>query len=458
MGGSYRPQSIQTSNSSDCLLNIPFEAYHDSPTCGPEDPGRTVEIPRAQVGPSTWRKLTSWLLFSRKHQTHSPFLLDQSLDKKKSQRSCCWRFFSRSLLVFFVMLGFIQFILLAFGIVLSFFPNEYDRAASTWKNTAPHPQSIVDASHWPTDQSREIIAVNCHSHNDYWRQIPLFSALEAGCIGVEADVWLFDDELYVGHTTSSLTSRRTLRSLYIDPLMEILEKQNPSTPFNGGVNRPPHGVFDTDPDQSVIFLIDFKTDGALTWPAVVKQLAPLRDRGYLTYFNGQDIIPGLITVVGTGNTPFDLVTANSTYRDIFFDAPLEKLVDEEDSAKATILTNKEHSTGMGQGHSGMPRAINANTFNLTNSYYASVSFKKAVGFPWPFHFTQHQMDLIRKQVRVAHQHGLKVRYWSIPGWPISLRNHIWRILAQEGVDILNVDDLAAATKTDWKIGVFDWWL
>ncbi|KAJ5227306.1 uncharacterized protein N7469_007312 [Penicillium citrinum] len=354
--------------------------------------------------------------------------------------------------------GLIQFISLAFGIVLSFFPDEYDRAASTWKNTAPHPQSIVDASHWPTDQSREIIAVNCHSHNDYWRRIPLFSALEAGCIGVEADVWLFDDELYVGHTTSSLTSRRTLRSLYIDPLLEILEKQNPSTPFNEVANRPPHGVFDTDPDQSVIFLIDFKTDGAVTWPAVVKQLAPLRDRGYLTYFNGQDVVPRPITVVGTGNTPFDLVTANSTYRDIFFDAPLEKLVDEEDPVKGTVLTTKEHSHGLGQGHSGMPRSINANTFNLTNSYYASVSFKKAVGFPWPFHFTQNQMDLIRKQVRVAHQHGLKVRYWSIPGWPISLRNHIWRILAQEGVDILNVDDLAAATKSDWKIPVFDWWL
>lgn len=361
--------------------------------------------------------------------------------------------------------GIIQFISLTFGIVLSFFPDEYDRVASTWKYGAADRIEDDASSHWPTDRSREIVAVNCHSHNDYWRPIPLFSALQAGCVGIEADVWLFDEELYVGHTTSALTSRRTLRSLYIDPLVEILEQQNPVTPFHRTPDNPPHGVFDTDPGQDIVFLIDFKTDGAATWPAVVKQLAPLRDRGYLTYFNGRDIVPGPITVVGTGNAPFNLVTANSTYRDIFFDAPLERLVvDDDDDDKAdedlvrvSSAPAKGRSTSLGQGHSGMPDTLKSNTFNLTNSYYASVSFKKAVGFPWPFHFTDNQMETIRKQVRVAHRHGLKVRYWSIPGWPLSLRNHIWRILAQEGVDMLNVDDLAAATKGDWKIPIFDWW-
>lgn len=350
--------------------------------------------------------------------------------------------------------GVIQFISLAFGIALSFFPDEYDRAASIWKHgVADHIEG--DASHWPTDRSREIIAVNCHSHNDYWRKIPLFSALQAGCVGVEADVWLFDEELYVGHTTSSLSSRRTLRSLYIDPLVEILNQQNPATPFRRILDTPVRGVFDADPNQSVVLLIDFKTDGAATWPAVAEELAPLRDRGYLTYFNGNEIIPGPVTVVGTGNAPFNLVTANSTYRDIFFDAPLEKLVDEDNNDEDPL---EGSSSGSGQGHTGMPDTLRPNTFNITNSYYASVSFKKAVGFPWPFHFTQRQMDIIRDQVRVAHRHGLKVRYWSVPSWPVSLRNHIWRILVQEGVDILNVDDLVTATKGDWKIPIFDWWI
>lgn len=244
--------------------------------------------------------------------------------------------------------------------------------------------------------------------------------------------------------------------MYIDPLLRILEQQNPITPFHRTISNPPHGVFDTDPEQSLILLVDFKTDGATTWPAVEAQLQPFRDRGYLTYFNGTELVPGPITVVGTGNTPFNLVTANTTYRDIFFDAPLDKLVDANESENLSGFPSWQ-TAGLGQGLSGMPESITADTFNLTNSYYASVSFKKAIGFPWPFHFSDKQMDLIRTHVRVAHQHGLKVRYWGLPGWPLSLRNHIWRILVQEGVDMLNVDDLVGATKGDWKIKIFDWW-
>ncbi|KAJ5811609.1 hypothetical protein N7474_007910 [Penicillium riverlandense] len=362
--------------------------------------------------------------------------------------------------------GIIQFISLVCGIVLSFFPDEYDRAAQNWKYLDDG-HIVEDISHWPTDISRDVIPVACHSHNDYWRRVPLYSALQAGCIGVEADVWSFDDdELYVGHTRSSLTSRRTLRSMYIDPLVTILEHQNPVNRFQSRVGRRPlNGVFDTDPSQTLILLVDFKTDGAATWRAVVKELAPLRERGYLTHFNGHEVVSGPITVVGTGNTPFDLVMANSSYRDIFFDAPLDKLVDDNGNSNSTSSAQSPSDTFMtrrspdnGQGMSGMPAVITANTFNTTNSYYASVSFKSAIGFPWPFHFTQSQMARLRTQIRVAHAHGLKVRYWSLPSWPRSLRNHIWRILVQEGVDMLNVDDLVAATKGDWKIRVFDWWL
>lgn len=38
-----------------------------------------------------------------------------------------------------------------------------------------------------------------HSHNDYWRDVPLFSALSHGVTSVEADVWLNpkDGRLYV---------------------------------------------------------------------------------------------------------------------------------------------------------------------------------------------------------------------------------------------------------------------
>lgn len=348
--------------------------------------------------------------------------------------------------------GIIQFISISCAIAIAYFPDEFDRATSHWlSRDAPAGQS-----HWPTDISRDIIPVGCHSHNDYWRRVPLFSALQAGCISVEADVWLFDNELYVGHSTSALTPERTLRSMYVDPLVEVLDRQNPITRFHPTAERPFNGVFDTDPLQTLVLLIDFKTDGPTTWAQVVEQLSPLRDRGYLTYFNGDEVVRGPITIVGTGNTPFDLVVSNSTHRDIFFDAPLDMLAEDDaqnrQDPQPKRRTAKQSTDNLGQGLSG----IGSDAFNPTNSYYASVSLKKSIGVPWPFHFTPHQMDRLRAQIRGAHSRGLKARYWALPAWPRSLRNHVWTVLVREGVDILNVDDLQSATRKEWTSTAFEW--
>ncbi|KAI1748920.1 hypothetical protein F4782DRAFT_533885 [Xylaria castorea] len=61
------------------------------------------------------------------------------------------------------------------------------------------PTSATNVSTWLSGSSQTVIPRACHSHNDYLRRIPLFTALTAGCIGVEADVWLeFDHEYTVG--------------------------------------------------------------------------------------------------------------------------------------------------------------------------------------------------------------------------------------------------------------------
>lgn len=36
------------------------------------------------------------------------------------------------------------------------------------------------------------------------------------------------------------------------------------------------------------------------------------------------------------------------------------------------------------------------------------------------------------------------RYWDQPAWPIATRNTIWATLVQEGVGLVNTDDLAEA--------------
>lgn len=217
--------------------------------------------------------------------------------------------------------------------------------------------------------------------------------------------------------------------------MEILTHQNPASPsIDGGLGALPEddddatngtssrGVFDTDPTQTLTLLVDVKTAGPATWAAVVAQLAPLRERGWLSFYADGVVHTRAVTVVGTGNTAFADVVANETYRDYFFDAPLHKLAD----------------VGVEE------------TYDPTNSYYASVSFGATIGAPWMGRLGAEQVERIRRQVRAAHARGLKARYWDLPSWPVSTRNRIWDLLVQEGVDMLNVDDVKGAARRRWK--------
>lgn len=272
--------------------------------------------------------------------------------------------------------------------------------------------------------------------------MPLYDALAAGCTSVEADVWLSGNDLFVGHSQKSLTKERTLETLYIDPIISILLNQNtPSqvdslnSTSSGNISPSAanlNGVFSTSPMTPLILLIDMKTDGPSTFPAVLSHLEPLRSRGWLTHFDGSTVVRGLITVVGSGNTPFSLVVANTTYRDIFYDAPLEDLWGDD----PTPVTDYDN-------------LLTGANYNAENSYYASVSFQEEIGKLWHGMLTPQQVLKIRGQVRGAVERGLKARYWDTPGWPVGRRDHVWDVLMREGVGALNVDDLEDAKERNW---------
>jgi hypothetical protein len=285
------------------------------------------------------------------------------------------------------------------------------RIIKTWKSPA---DSVAALSPWPEDFSQGITPVQCHSHNDYWRSVPLYEAIAAGCTGVEADIWLEGSDLLVGHKKRSLSPDRTLKSLYIDPLIKILSNLNANSSANSSA-----GIFDVDPTTSLSLVIDIKSDGDATWPILLDQLAPLRSGGWLSHWNGtsKTLVRGPVTVVGTGNTVFDLVVAEED-RYVFFDAPLNDLA----------------------GNS---------TYTLENSYYASVSLKKAVGVVWPWGPTDDQKQAMQKMISAASERGLLSRFWNIPSWPVSLRMSLWRFLVDSGVGMLNVDDVVEATRWNW---------
>lgn len=228
-------------------------------------------------------------------------------------------------------------------------------------------------------------------------------------------------------------------------------------------------MFDTDPSQTLVLLIDFKNEATELYDELVKQLSPLRQDGLLTYFNGTAIIKNPITIVVTGDAPFELVVANETYRDLFFDAPLQDLADlSYDWPNPNRTPGYGHSAGPAHRSPTMAddtritttrRVPNSDpdSFTWKNSYYSSTSFTSAVGSIKGSRLSQLQLQILRAQIHGAHRRGLRARYWDVPSWPTGLRNHIWHILIREGVDVLSVDDLIGATRRDWRKRK-GWWI
>ncbi|KAF2269308.1 hypothetical protein CC78DRAFT_277062 [Lojkania enalia] len=270
-----------------------------------------------------------------------------------------------------------------------------------------------DLYKYPTDLTRGIVPIPVHSHNDYWRDVPFYSGLSYGAISIEADVWLINGTLYVGHEVSALTDERTLESLYIKPILDTLQRQNPITKFSPTPTY--NGVFDTSSDQTIYLFIDLKTSGPETWTVVLDALAPLKDAGYLSTYDGETFDEKPVTVIGTGNTPIWAVQ-NAIPRFAFYDAPL---------------------------------ALLSSTFSNVTSFdspIASTNFEAVFGSIKGLEFNKTQAEKLEEQVSVAHEKGIKARYWNTPAWPVGTRNAVWRTLWEGGADLINADDLKGASQ------------
>ncbi|CAJ2509753.1 Uu.00g056530.m01.CDS01 [Anthostomella pinea] len=250
---------------------------------------------------------------------------------------------------------------------------------------------------WPFDSLDDVLPVAVHSHNDYTnQQIPVFQALSAGCVSIEADVWLVDGDVSIGHKEPAVG--RTLGKQYVEPLKAILD-------HNGG------SVYKANTTQGFSLLVDFKSKDDETLDAVVKALDPLRQADYLSKVVDGKFQEKQVTVVASGDAPFDRISKFDGIpgKDVFYDAKLTDL-DKED-------------------------------YNTLNSYWASAQFGKAArGDVENQRLSGDQTGKIEAQVKAAHDKGLKVRYWDLPG------DYIWEQLSALGVDRLNADDMSATAR------------
>ncbi|WP_373513139.1 alkaline phosphatase [Persicitalea sp.] len=102
---------------------------------------------------------------------------------------------------------------------------------------------------------------NAHSHNDYEQERPFQAAYQLGFGSVEADVFLQDGELYVAHNKDDIKPERTLKALYLEPILQKIS-ENKGWPYAG--------------HREIQWLIDIKNTGPATLSALQKMLEPHR--------------------------------------------------------------------------------------------------------------------------------------------------------------------------------------
>src|SRR5437763_12400645 len=136
--------------------------------------------------------------------------------------------------------------------------------------------------------------IHAHAHNDYEHKRPLLDALDNGFCSVEADVYLRNGQLLIGHTEQDLRPERTLEKLYLDPLRERIRAEGGRV-YRGG--------------PTVYLLIDVKTEGKSTYQALHPVLVRYGD--ILSTFDNGKFEQKAVTVVISGNRAPELLAAQT---------------------------------------------------------------------------------------------------------------------------------------------------
>ncbi|WP_372411117.1 phosphatidylinositol-specific phospholipase C/glycerophosphodiester phosphodiesterase family protein [Streptomyces luteireticuli] len=234
---------------------------------------------------------------------------------------------------------------------------------------------------------------HAHAHNDYEHPHPLTDALGHGFDSVEADIWFVDGQLLVAHDAGRLDPRRTLESLYLDPLLRRV--------------RANHGRVYRGYDLSLQLLIDIKTPGDPTYRALSRHLQ--RYHEMLTVAADGRVRRGAVTAVVSGDRGARAPMAAERVRHAFYDGRLDDL------------------------GTGVP-----------------ASFIPLVSDDWGRHFAwrgvgpipEHERTRLRRITATARREGRQVRFWATPDAPGPAREALWRELLAAGTGYLNTDDLA----------------
>jgi hypothetical protein len=230
------------------------------------------------------------------------------------------------------------------------------------------------------------LLTNGFAHNDYEHKRPLIDALDLGFCAVEADIYLVDGQLLVGHDAADLKPERTLTSLYLDPLAQRVRK------YGGSVypNR-----------AELLLLIDVKSEADTTYQqlkVVLTNYSPM-----LTTFTEKAIRTNAITIIISGNRPTELAS---------------------------------HETSRFAAIDGRTNDLDRNPplplIPLVSDIWTKFSHWKGKG-----EIPDADRSRIAELVKRTHEQKRKLRLWAAPDTPES-----WKLQQAFGIDLINTDKLA----------------
>ena len=272
-----------------------------------------------------------------------------------------------------------------------------------------------------------------HSHNDYKQPRPVYDAFDHGFRSFESDLWWDKGagKFYVAHTIITIDHSKTFQTQTLDRVMKILEgdyssdykKDAPNKFLNDPDNQPT-----SEPDwykyyaegfggvRPIQLLLEIKSnDGETSWPHLMDQLQPLRERGWLTKWEGGKIHYGPVIVVGTGGTPADEM-APKTSRDYFFNCPAGSL-------NGTIQTS-----------SGSSFHFNSTLCPMSSASYINVPDSNLGLLPPP----RKAPAQFHREIVETHHHNSTTRFYGVvPFAPARIDD--FNMLIQQGSDWINSD-------------------
>lgn len=311
-----------------------------------------------------------------------------------------------------------------------------------------------------------------HSHNDYLRETPLFDALQRGYKSIEADIWYFSrgsckynnaslkefalssdsdfdgiesnsPELYVGHSRVNISKYKTLTSLYLKYLKQMLDEINQFYDIQEGASpEEKAGVFFDFPKESLNFILDFKHNGFPTYKLVMKYLQPFIKSNYLTYYDfaTNRKVTGPVTIILSGKAPYDVLQTEDAYRSevqkgrryVFVDADLTQLSNQTSSINFSRLSALSSAN--------FEEGIKSNQTKWS-TYFKEKSFLKGDANKT---LDADTVKAASSRFDRAHQLGIKTRIWGIPDYGNDINANInVDLVTQCGMDMMNVDDLDA---------------